>query len=235
MLRRKLEDQLSATLLQWNPEDFPFREYAYAVLCMAAGGKYLTTVSQGDAEGNFAFGFISNGKLTESCVDVASLRINERSVVDRAVPQKADGTSKVPEFFSGLATGSHLEGTTPGSAPETTIYWLSGALVVLVSRLYEVDALDYGIQKIMRYYDEESLQGGLNAILCSIEHVALVKISPNGKIQHTGVLPLYDIANHLTLDVRQRYSASFLDKMEHDEKFIKRQKKKTRQNLDRES
>ena len=36
-----MEDKLAATLLQWSPEDLPFREIAFAILCLASGGKNI--------------------------------------------------------------------------------------------------------------------------------------------------------------------------------------------------
>ena len=41
---RTLEDKLAATLLQWSPEDPPFREMAFAILCLASGEKNVTIV-----------------------------------------------------------------------------------------------------------------------------------------------------------------------------------------------
>ena len=39
-----LEDELAATLLQWSPEDAPFREIAFAILCLASGGRNVAMV-----------------------------------------------------------------------------------------------------------------------------------------------------------------------------------------------
>ena len=39
-----MEDKLAATLLQWSPEDAPFHEIAFAILCLASGGKNVAMV-----------------------------------------------------------------------------------------------------------------------------------------------------------------------------------------------
>ncbi|KAL9604457.1 MAG: hypothetical protein Q9219_000422 [cf. Caloplaca sp. 3 TL-2023] len=199
-LRGKLEYQLSATLLQWDPDDFPFREYAYAALCMAAGGKYLTILPYDLGDHNSAYGFLPDNQFTGSCGRTATFQ-----------PNKQHGQKEPREFFSQLGSGSHLQGMTPGSSPETTVYWMSGVLIFLVNKLYEPYALENGIHAVACYVEKQQIQKKCNALLCSIEHILLIKILSSGEIQHTGVMPLYNISSHLSLDVRDRYPASVLD------------------------
>ena len=52
---RTLEDKLATTLLQWSPEDHPFREIAYAILCLASGGKNVAIVPYQSLKGNQTF------------------------------------------------------------------------------------------------------------------------------------------------------------------------------------
>ena len=50
-----MEDKLAVTLLQWSPEDSPFREIAFAILCLASGGKNVTIVPNWRLAGNQTF------------------------------------------------------------------------------------------------------------------------------------------------------------------------------------
>lgn len=73
----------------------------------------------------------------------------------------------------------------------------------------------------------------VDAILTSIEHVVLVHIIPGIEIQYTGILPLFDIESHLTMDVRDRYASSYLEKLtSKEEAFMKKENKKIRRARD---
>ena len=87
-----MDDTLAATILQLKASDFIFREVVFAILCLAAGGKYITTVKRGMTAGNPAFGFIMD---------------KEKKL-------------KSSEFFSKLGSGAHLQGQIPGIAPLET-------------------------------------------------------------------------------------------------------------------
>lgn len=103
-----MQDGLAATLLQWSPADLPFREIAFAVLCLAVGGKQITVLPDKAITTNHVF---------------ARVKLNS---------QASDGM----QFMSCLVTGAHLRDNSPGSAPEGDFYWLEGVLVVLATQLY---------------------------------------------------------------------------------------------------
>ena len=195
------EDLLAATLLQLNPKDLPFREIAYAALCLAAGGRNFSVVASKHVSANGVFGFIHEG--TE---------YNEES-----------------EFISVLASGAHLQGSPPGSSPEATIYWLDNVLVVLTAQLYCPGAVDEGVARIVRYCQDNHPGEKVDAVLISIEHVVLVQVTPGGDVQHTAIMPLFYIRNHLTMSVNNRYAESYLEKLgAKDENFMKNEAKKQR-------
>lgn len=219
------------TLLQWQPKDFPFREIAYAALCIAAGAKYTTLLPMARIKGGESpFGFIDSANPTEAVLlaDVPeqrrkdwlgeSRRFNDAEEArcrqlqhKQEVGQGQSSTSETPEFFGLIASGSHLDGQPPGLSPDNTAYWFHGALIVLTSRLYEVGALDEGIDTVVRYQREKTPNRAINAILFSIEHIVLIKSFPDGEVQYTSVMPLFKIESHLSLDVRSRYTESYLD------------------------
>ena len=117
------------------------------------------------------------------------------------------------EFVSVLATGAHIHGNLPGSAPQTTIYWLDGVLVMLTAQLFQPNAVHDGISCISGYCQENRPNDYVDAVLISIEHVVLIHVSPDG-IQHSPLLPLFDISNHLSMDVRDRYASWYLNGLE---------------------
>ena len=51
-----LEDKLAATLLQWSPEDLPFREIAFAILCLVSGGKNIAILPNRSLPANKTLG-----------------------------------------------------------------------------------------------------------------------------------------------------------------------------------
>ena len=137
---------------------------AYAVLCLAAGGKHVKLLPSRTVSFNDAFGF-----------------------VHEALRHTADS-----EFVSILASGAHLQDCSPGSSPEGTIYWLDDILVVLTAQLYHAGAADEGIARIARYCQSHCATQYVDALLISIEHVVLVHVAPDGKVQHTATMALLD-------------------------------------------
>ena len=104
--------------------------------------------------------------------------------------------------------------TRPGSSPEQAVYWFNGALIMLTAKVYEATAFNEGILRIVRYREEKSPLASINAVLLSIEHVVLVKAFADGVVEHTGVMPLFEISNHLSMDVRERYAEGYTNKTE---------------------
>ena len=195
------EDTLAASLLQFHPEDLPFREIAYATLCLAAGGRNFSIVSTETLSSYRVFGF------------------------------KHDGSGVTPdsEFMSTLASGAHLQGLNPGSSPDATIYWLENVLVVLVAQLYLPGAVDEGIERIVHYCKVGHSTEYVNAVMISVEHVILVRVSPGGKVQRTKIMPLFEIEHHLSMAVEHRYAKEYLGKLAaKDEVFMKKEARKQR-------
>ena len=199
---RSLEDELAATLLQWSPEDFPFREIAFAVLCLALGGKHVTLLPDSLLRLHTAFGEVE--------------------------PKGQDSTNT--QFVSSLATGAHVRGGPLGSAPEEVIYWLEGVLVVLSTQLYRANAVDDGVTYVARYCQRHHPNDIVDAVLLSIEHVVLIHAVPGMEVQRSPLMPLFVIPNHLTMDVKDRYAQWYLEKLTgKDENFMKKEKKKQKQ------
>ena len=158
------EKSLAATYLHLSPEDLPFREMAYAILCLAAGGRHINLLPSRNVRSNDVFAWVDAGP-------------------------EYNGSS---EFVSFLASGAHLQGSSPGTSPESTIYWLDNVLVVVTAQLYRLGAADEAISHIVLYCQKNHSTQYVDAVLISIEHVVLVHVVPGEKVQHTEPMPLLD-------------------------------------------
>ena len=203
-----MEDSFAATLLQLTPSDFLFREIAYAILCMAVGGRYVSIFPKRLISNNSAFGFVVG---------------EEREL------------TKSSEFYSILGSGAHRHGEAPGSAPKDIIYWFEGVLVFLVAQLFREDDVDRNLTYAYQYCEKHYPNIIVDAVLISIEHAILVHIVPandlqEAEIQYTNVLPLVEIQEHLTMHAKDRYTAAYLSEVANpSEKFIKRQERKKKE------
>lgn len=143
----QVEKGLSATLLQWQPRDFPFRELAYTLLCMAVGGQHLIAIEHSHLKQDFAYAFLHDQPFKQ---DGARQR-QRNPCYNRAAPRHFPPDSS-PECLSQLLSGSYLEGTMPGTFPNDIAYWFNGALVVLISGLrHDPSALEGGLQQIVHH------------------------------------------------------------------------------------
>ena len=172
---------------------------------MAAGGKNVSVLPNRLLSNNSAFGFINYNM--------------EKSYENS-------------EFFSLLGSGAHREDDKPGSAPEQSMYWFENVLVVLRAQLYRKDAVEQSIDHVTKYCLDQYGKTIVDAVLISIEHVVLLHIIPDisghgAEVQHSRLLPLIDIPEHLTMRATDRYSMSYLSQFaDPDEKFQKSQQRR---------
>ena len=194
------ENKLAASLLQLSPEDLPFREFAYAALCLVAGGTNINVIPSKNLSTNDAFGYIHEGQEENS-----------------------------GSFMSVLASGAHLQGSSPGSSPKDTIYWLNNVLVFLTAQLYRPGAPEQEIARIFHYCHTNHPGENVDAVSISVEHVILVHITPDRKVQRSAVMPLFNIENHVTMSVSDRYAPSYLKKLgAKEDDFMAKEAKKRR-------
>ncbi|KAL8895149.1 MAG: hypothetical protein Q9192_003812, partial [Flavoplaca navasiana] len=106
------------------------------------------------------------------------------------------------EILSQFLSGAHLDGASPGLSTRDTVYWFNGALVILTIRLRDANALERGLQQVMQYRQQHQCSS-FNAILMSIEHVVLVKVFPNGQIEHTDVMALFWVERYMSMEVHE--------------------------------
>lgn len=185
---------LSVSLLDWQVQDLSFRELAFFILCLAAGGENLSLVDHRRVKkpyDNASYLGMTTSDLSESDAEI--------------------------ELATRLGVGYHMDGLPMGSAPGETKYWLEGALVCLARHLDYPGILTKAIADVIEY-GRNSAGTSFNAVLISIEHVVLIKSLPDGSVDHTELLCLIPITTHYSKDARARYGDQALDAF-YDAKF----------------
>ncbi|KAL8655061.1 MAG: hypothetical protein Q9210_001122 [Variospora velana] len=177
---------LRVTLLSWTANDLVFRELAFFILCLAAGGDYLRIVDERRIlfpPWTNLFGAIDHGEGSEG----------ER------------------ELISSIGNGFHLNGQPIGSAPSTSKYWFEGALVYLVPRLDQDNIMERAIADAVRYGREECGRTLFNAVLISIGDLVFLRSFPDGRVEHSPTMPLLSTTGSSGLNAQQHYGKTWLD------------------------
>ncbi|KAL8987850.1 MAG: hypothetical protein Q9177_002993 [Variospora cf. flavescens] len=177
---------LRVTLLSWTANDLLFRELAFFILCLAAGGDYLRIVD----ERRILF----------------PPRINLYGAIDHG-----KGSEGERELISSIGNGFHLNGQPMGSAPSTSKYWFEGALVCLVPRLDQDHVMEKAIADAVRYGREECGRTSFNAVLISISNLVLLRSFPDGRVEHSPNMALLSTTGSSGLNAEQRYGKAWLD------------------------
>ncbi|CAD6577020.1 MAG: hypothetical protein ASARMPREDX12_008084 [Alectoria sarmentosa] len=191
MYQRQQKSVLSHLLLGWEPSELHFREMVYAILCLASAGSSSVELvySQNLREGE-GHAFLSKGVEKEATT----------------------------EFLAHLGIGGHLEGNEPGSAPEGLMYWFQGALVLVTAQLNRPGALEESVAQVASYCRAKFPEKSNNAIVISIEHVVLVRVYADGRVDHTRMMSLFALQTHYSKDTRERYSTLAIEKKEREVK-----------------
>ena len=202
--REIYEPILAAALLSWRAEDLVFRDIAYAVLSLASANLYPSIVSDPQV--------LRNGRIAYAAL------------------KKGGEMSEKDEFISHLGVGSHLKDVLPGSSPDSGMYWFENVLVHLVVQLIDwADIFTAAGLSVGQYCQRERPNQRVDAILMSVEHVVLMKIHSDGRVERTSPLPLFDIHMHTTMNADVRYNASELEELQtHKIKALKRRETRER-------
>ncbi len=190
---------LSVSLLAWNAGDFIFREYAYTILCLASAGQNMSLTQQ-------------RRVFTETTAHLTGFSF---------IQLRARRQDK-HEFVSHMGYGAHRDGYLPGSAPKSTMYWFEGALIYLVAHLSRPQAVPKAIARPAKHCQTHCPRTTVNAVIMSIEHVVLVRIDSEGRVERTSLLPLFFIQTHWPTNARDRYSEAELAQ------FDKKQPRRTK-------
>lgn len=146
--RRAYRSLLEELVLGWKPDDFPFREIAFALISLAAGE--LVFECQDTLNRDYG---------SEGYFLVPSGRVQDPSEM------------LLPKFLG----ESHLPGKESGSAPMGTTFWLGNVLIYLASRL---DLLDIEESSVAKAVDTGLSQGlkNFHAAVFSILNCVLIQV-----------------------------------------------------------
>ena len=165
---------LEQLLGSWDVEDFVFREHAHILLCFAS--------------------LSHNVELTHPGNTIRQNRDGYINLVEES------GDEDPSEFVAVPGTGCHLAENPPGACPESTTYWFTGALIRLVPSLRTISEMEQHVVSFHQYCKMQYPARSINGALVSIASVVLLKIYPDGKMEHTKSLPLVTIANDYTVN-----------------------------------
>ena len=179
-LRQSYSVRLSRILESLVPDDFVFRETAFAMMSIARG-----------ASGGLTIGYDSIVRGHDAGDFDA-----HRSWATASVGSGRDGPCR--HFASKLATGYHEAGLPPGSAPAETTYWLSGIIVRLAVDLEDDARVLENIKAAVAFgLKAQSDRRSFNILLFSIKDIVIARVY-QGKIQRTKSMTLFDIAGPYT-------------------------------------
>ena len=186
IFQRTQERVLAHLLLGWKPDDLCFREIAFAVLCLASGGRNVSLVEDGHLAKDDGHG----------CANLISSTDQEEE----------------PEFVAHMGVGAHLNDDAAGSAPQSSMYWFEGVLVHLVARLDKPDAIPQSVSRVAQRARKDCPWQPVDVVMISIAHVVLVRVFPgSSKVQHTKPLPLFIFRDQPSQHPRERFPPSKLE------------------------
>ena len=171
-LRRRFSMCLSKVLPSLTPDDFLFRETAFAMIAIARG-----------MSGNLTFG---NEGPTHPISDKPWLAVF------------LGGQCR--HFVSELANGYHEAGAGAGSAPDETTYWLKGVIVHLAIGLTQDLVVGREIQDATTFAATSRGRARprvLNILLISIQHVVIARVEGE-QISRTRAMTLFDLGGPYT-------------------------------------
>jgi hypothetical protein len=175
--------KLSKHILLCRPVDFIYREVVFAILSIASGRFKLVA--------------------DQSPVWPTSQR---RLATRLGSPY---GSGILPDFGSGM----HAVDVLPGSAPDRSIYWFSGALIVVADDLGDDNALKAAIATVTEC-GRDSDYRTFDALVINIRCFMLVRVKDSDVVHHTDLI---ELVGHPTLPQPVRESS---DKAESYESFV---------------
>ena len=190
IFQRSHKIPLACLLRGWTPDELQYREIAHVILCLASGSQHTSLELEEDLQ---------------------------EHTYNRFAQLQPSGTDELgSEFIAAMGTGCHLEGNPTGSAPDMNIYWFGNALICLAARLDCPGVVEGNIVSLVRYRCRLSIQKPVDAVLISIEHVLLVKISDDG-VECTELLPLFNFRVYPSMDPTARYSSLELAEIDREQ------------------
>ncbi|KAI9782560.1 MAG: hypothetical protein M1839_004804 [Geoglossum umbratile] len=176
---RKYGKHLPHFLYGWEPQEFVFREFVYAILTLASGDpdtlRYMPSENLQLVPGEGYRWF--------------------------------EGKDGKPILLPVFMEACHRPGIEPGISPaDETLYWFGGVVIYLTVRLNSDDHRKAAIARAVAF-GRESDRGWFDAVIISIEHVVLLRLLPGDMVEHTDAIPLFSIPVHTSMHAEHRPAA----------------------------
>ncbi|KAH0539040.1 hypothetical protein FGG08_004386 [Glutinoglossum americanum] len=172
----KYSARLSDFLYSWEPQDFVFREFVYAILCLAS-----------DDPENIRY--IPGRQLQASSGEGC-----------RWLEGRGRNPTPLPIFMQGC----HRLGVAPGSSPtHGNSYWFGRVLVCLAVGLNQDERRKAAIGEAVAFGKKSGCRW-FDAVLISIEHIVLLRLLPGNEVEHTDAISLFSIPVHTSLHPEKR-------------------------------
>lgn len=183
-IRHAYREILDRFILSWRPDDFSFREIAFALLSLAAG------------------------EISFECPKTLDKSLSKVESYYLAPDRRFQSSQRA--FLPAFLGESHLPGVESGSAPKETIFSFGHVLISLTTRLDLVDVKELSVAEIVNIGLDQGLTN-FHALVFSILDFVLVqvKVEKNGSvhIERSPLMSLFhfnDETSHYALGPRSR-------------------------------
>lgn len=176
-LTTRYRSALKTFVLEWYPNDFVFREFAFAILSLASGQVLFHSFPQQNCYPSYCTGH----DFFKHAMSLGYISVRDPEL-------GLHGSTVLPEF----ATGTHRPGEVGGSAPLETMYWFEDVVVSLATFIHHVEVHDAIIAKTAKF-GIQSGRKNFQAVILSLLDCILFEVQVvNEKtvIKHTQVIEL---------------------------------------------
>jgi hypothetical protein len=170
---------LLALFSVWRPDDFVFRELAFAIISLASGQVLFRSSPRRECDLNGCFPWDHDHRPSRGYIDAPNEDLGIKGY--RVLP--------------GFAIGSHQPGEEPGSAPLETMYWFEDVLICLATSLDEPDVFDATIARTVRYGTKNGRKD-FQVVILSLVDLILVEVHEEDMrtvVKHTDLIVLFPI------------------------------------------
>lgn len=190
--------------LEWSPDDFIFRELAFAIISLASGQIRFHSFPKRDCNPRYCLGW--------NCSNGPNGHPDGKGRV--IIPDGTGGSNVLPKF----GHGCHRPDEAPGAAPIETMYWFEGVLISLATSIHESGIREDIITRTVEFGVEQGKEN-FQAVIMSLFHLILVEVNVRDRrttIKLTKTMRLSPIrrTDCLSTDPRNRPEAKPGDKFQ---------------------
>lgn len=156
--------RLSQHILLCRAGDFIYQEVVFAILSLASGHFQLLADQSP----------VGRDRMTYNTAHLGS----------------PYGSNILPDFGSGM----HRMNALPGSAPDSSIYWFKGVVILLIDSQIDGDGLKAAIARLTEF-GKESGRKIFDGLVTNVRSFMLVRVNGPDVVQHTEMIDLIPRSN----------------------------------------